>query len=555
MTTKRFAVLLAILTLLVVGSIPVFLDVLPTMKFSVVSIKTTTKQYWSHGVQKGNQVTVETETHTWNVSTGFIGSRGQTSALKTDVIFLSDDNSTFQGDIITLRLHARDDNGRRRYLGGDLWRAAIYNATSRFGSMGKVIDHDNGTYTVHFYAGFSGQVVVQIMLVLQREAIKHQQLIFLPMEFRGYWTGIFKSDGKTENSICFMQREGHWKDMCEYPHPRALGNTVFLCRPPKSLGCNTLAGISASRHSGDGNNKLRTNRTYQFKIPNAPRVIKGFNDRLLIQSSVKSGIITYSVPRCESDLLEPLVTGYWLGMRWYSLVCRNREWNHAKEVQKCLQDKDVYFIGDSTTRQWYQQMLDIAGYPINATDDNWRKRVNTIPGDYNVSGEDAYDMMVTDLKNNVNFTFHHHALSLHGFVPISRFPFSIDVLDELTAPKCNYVIVISLWAHFDFWTTDSYTERLSMIAKGIQHLRGRCPNTVIAIKGSHVRNSMLNYWIYYDMNRIMKDVFRGHGVFFIDIWDMNFAFVAAHQGTMTIHMPMTLIKEEVYMFLSHACLK
>nr|XP_002741283.1 PREDICTED: NXPE family member 2-like [Saccoglossus kowalevskii] len=421
------------------------------MKYSssVIS-KTIGKHYWSHEVQDA-QDTIQIETHTWNVSAGFIGSRGQTSALKTEIIYLSDVNSTFQGDIITLRLHARDDNGRRRYLGGDLWRAAIYNTTSRFGSMGKIIDHDNGTYTVHFYAGFSGKVVVQIMLVLQREAIKQQKLILLPMEFRGYWKGTFRNDNKTENSNCFIQREGHWKDMCEYPHPRALGNTVFLCRPPKSLGCNTLIGISATRIR---NNKLKTN---QFKIPDAPRVIKGFNDRLLIQSSVKPDDNTYSVPRCESDLLEPLVTGYWLGMRWYSLVCRNREWNHAKEVQKCLQDKDVYFVGDSTTRQWYQQMLDIAGYPINATDDNWRKRVNTIPGDYNVSGEDAYDMMVTDLKNNINFTFHHHALSLHGFVPISRFPFSIDVLDQLTAPKCNYVIVISLWAHFDSWTTDSYT--------------------------------------------------------------------------------------------------
>ncbi|XP_006820352.1 NXPE family member 3-like [Saccoglossus kowalevskii] len=561
MASKGFTSILAIVLGIAFVSAIITMTMLPTspkvtMKYAAKTIPAILS--WPQVERVGIQEEIrQTGQHTWNISAASQGSYGRTCASQTEVVFLTDVNSISRGDIIDLSVIARDINGRRRTIGGDLWRAVIYNTGSHFASMGRITDHGNGTYTVQFYAGFSGVVKLQIVLVLQREAVKYQREVFLSIESRASWNGIFRSANKTEMSDCFVKREGEWKDKCEYPHPGASGNTVFLCDPPKSLECNTLANISASKHTR--NSKTETDiiasHQYLFKAPNAVQVIKSFQDELTIQRRTMSDYIKYQVPQCESDLSDTVSDGYWLGTRWYSLVCQNREWHKAREVQKCLQGKDVYFLGDSTTRQWYQQMLQIAGYPMDVTDKNWRNRVDSLPGEYSVSGTDSYDMLVTDLKNNINFTYHHHALSRHWQIPIFRFPYFVDIIDGLASPECNYVILISLWAHFDTWTTDSFTERIFLLARGIKHLMDRCQNTIVAIKGSHERNNINNYWILYDMNRILKDEFKGLGVFFIDIWDMNFAYAFSNKMKMNIHMPMHLIKEEVYMFLSHACLK
>ncbi|XP_077991537.1 NXPE family member 4-like [Glandiceps talaboti] len=491
----------------------------------------------------------------WNLSTAFISNQGRTAANNSKFSLLNRKEDIQQGDLVELQITAIDEYNRPRPYGGDLWQATMYNSSNKFGTMGKVIDHGNGTYSALFYAGYVGQVTMEVMLIVQRETIHWLQNDYRPSELRAAWKGKFVKGNTVETSHCFVQREGTWENKCEFPHPGALGKTKFLCDVPATLPCSSLINIRVD-------NVQSINVILQIKAgvrdhevlfhpPNAMVAISGDVSTLRIRDRKYPS--PELVPDCKVDLPPTISDGYWSGNRWHSLVCKNKPWFDKTEVQRCLKGKDIYFLGDSTTRQWFQKMLEIIGYPVNVTHNNWRQRVTPIPNKYMVTGNDDYKWQIRDLKNDINMIYRHHALTRHSEIPIDRFPFMVDVIDNLPSPKCKYILVISLWAHFDTWTRESYVDRLMNIQQAIRRLRLRCPETLVAVKGPHERGNVFTYWLLLDMVQTMKDVFIGHKVFFIDIWDMNFAYSVVHGHKMDIHMPMELIREEICMFLSYIC--
>ncbi|XP_077870531.1 NXPE family member 2-like [Saccoglossus kowalevskii] len=270
---------------------------------------------------------------------------GRTSAIRTDVVMQTDINYIHFGDVITVRVVARDINGRPRILGGDLWRASIYNTARRFASMGKVIDYNNGTYTIDFYAGSPGVVDLEVVLVLQREAIKYQNDVFRPTEKRASWEGVFRSSNITETSRCVLVRDSTWMDKCEFPHSKALGKTIFVCDLPDSLSCNTLTSISnlASETYADMM-KMDGKIKKLFKKPNAAQVLTSNVTQFIIRGKILlNGNDNNNVPECDVDLPDPTSDGYWLGTRWHSLVCNAKQWNDVAEVQNCFETDTCFY--------------------------------------------------------------------------------------------------------------------------------------------------------------------------------------------------------------------
>ncbi|XP_077993146.1 NXPE family member 3-like [Glandiceps talaboti] len=622
---------------------------------------------------------------TWNISSAVIGSRGRTDPKQSLYKRVQNSSDTFRGDILKFQIIAKDIHCLQRPFGGDLWRVTMYNQRNKFATSGKVVDHNNGTYSVRVYAGSGGTMTLKFTLVLQREAILWLENVYRKTEMKAAWFGIFKQGKVTEKQNCYIQREGTWDNKCQFPHG-ALGKTTFLCDPPKSLPCSTLSFIDVSRkpkgtvtkdavtsnlfkkvkdvlkqqwkENLELKPKLRTyihfknllesekylylncNRqairalaclrlsVLPLKIENGRRrnipptesikkakvmgqlvsaplstnidnevlestdhftylgstitsnlsLDREIDQRIAAQLSKRVGpregdnnqpqttkdslnslpdYSMYSIPPCKAELPEPLSDGYWLEDRWVSLVCQNRQWKDTNEIQHCLKNKEIYFLGDSTTRQWFQAIVQLIGYPMNDIylQKKWRERVQSIPNAYTMTGEDDYNWELQDMKNNITLAFRHHALSRHWQIPIHRFPFFADLLNGLQAPQCNYIAVISLWAHFDLWTLESFLDRLTIVKESVDQLMKRCPDTKIVIKGPHERNSVNSHWLLFDMIGTLKQVFRGPGIFFLDIWDMNFDYAYANKKGMDIHMPTELIKEEVFMFLSHVCLK
>ncbi|XP_078594518.1 NXPE family member 3-like [Branchiostoma floridae x Branchiostoma japonicum] len=70
---------------------------------------------------------------------------------KTKIVVLNRDRLFRQGDVLEVRVTARDAEGRPKAHGGDFFRARLIgNTMLQESSAGDVTDHDNGSYTVQF---------------------------------------------------------------------------------------------------------------------------------------------------------------------------------------------------------------------------------------------------------------------------------------------------------------------------------------------------------------------------------------------------------------------
>ena len=85
----------------------------------------------------------------------------------TEVVVLNRDRLYRKGDVLTVKVVARDKEGRPKTYGGDFFRARLVSSdrSLQASSAGHVTDHCNGTYTVQFPLYWVGRVSVSTCFV------------------------------------------------------------------------------------------------------------------------------------------------------------------------------------------------------------------------------------------------------------------------------------------------------------------------------------------------------------------------------------------------------
>ena len=134
--------------------------------------------------------------------------------------------------------------------GGEFYSATLASVINpRASTAGHMVDHSNGTYSVYFYAGWVGQATLSITRVLTREAVTFIEKDLWDADDRVVWQGYFKTmdnGGSLEDynqmpkGLCRLRNHGNWTGMCEYPHTKALGKTIFICEKPPGVDCKTF---------------------------------------------------------------------------------------------------------------------------------------------------------------------------------------------------------------------------------------------------------------------------------------------------------------------------
>nr|XP_006812465.1 PREDICTED: NXPE family member 3-like [Saccoglossus kowalevskii] len=272
------------------------------------------------------------------------------------------------------------------------------------------------------------------------------------------------------------------------------------------------------------------------KLTSGPNVIK-------IANSPHGRVYEDNLPYCESGLQQPITSGYWQGDIWHSLLCKLTQWQKVPmiTVKECLQGKDMYFLGDSTTRQFSNVVVELFGLGSILQK---RHAARTY-------------RKVTEPTYNISFTFQHHPWAVGGSpYPINEVKFEVDVIDNLRSAECNYVVLVGPYAHYTSWSRESYVERLQLLKEALLRFKQRCPGSDVFIKGSKPRDhNVLTSYIHsndfylFEMNVLMRKIFHGIGAIFLDVWDMNLSYPAPNN----IHMPMEVIRQEVNTFLSYLC--
>ncbi|XP_077985274.1 NXPE family member 3-like [Glandiceps talaboti] len=452
------------------------------------------------------------------------GKRGMTSIQTTRAYFFEGKSKFKAGDYIHIVIEAYDNNGRKRQRGGDFFEPVMYNTKLAKSTAGRVVDYGNGTYSVYFYAAWQGTADFNISLAFTREAILFLNHDILYAEPQGVWQATFGNGNVSEITNCSLLSEGTWQDVCEYTNPTALplGKTVFICKRPENLTCENFVN---HLHSIKDVQKMTTSRihgsTSLFERGKYNGRLQHFN----LKAEITGPIVQLKLPPCGPDIPVPLSDGYWADNKTFvPLMCRSQQWSD-EEVKTCLSSKILYISGGSTM---------------------WQIRKSF-----------KYDFPVSD-HSFKRFSF--VALRLGPFVQtVTSLNFESDVIDTIPHEVCNNstaVFIVNFSFHFVTWTTSAYIERLFHAKLAIVRFLNRCPGSMVLIRLSNPReNDQINQrvhssdWILYDQNRMIRRVFAGIGVRFIDVWDM----VLSHHEPNVVHMPMYIIKQQVEIMLSYIC--
>ncbi|XP_072041675.1 NXPE family member 3-like [Amphiura filiformis] len=446
-----------------------------------------------------------------------------------------------KGDIVKIRIDARDKYNQTRFVGGDFWFALLESKKPAASTAGKVIDYNNGTYLVLFLAAWTGPASISITLVHPSDATTFLKDIFWNTDTKLFWQAIYKSPKNSETVTCSVQTQGIWENKCIYPRPIANGRTTFVCDKPPGLPCSSIEQIKAY-------NKMIANRTAAI-LGNKAFLFEGGNYNQKISGNVKTLHLKESsqtfdpgrLPNCKPQMPTPAIKGYWMDNQWHPFNCRKYNcWTDPAKVAECLRNKEIHIMGDSNGRQYFEYLTALLpSYSSKTTDIN------------------GHIMRYISKKYNITIAFDFHPEGLGSrWIYFSEFHYEVDILDQLVTADCNYVIIISSWAHFVQWKREGLLERFHLLREAVDRFHRRCPNAPIIIKSPHPRNhkSLLarvrsGDFALNEIRKLLRQIFANSGAFYLDVWDMNLAYPAANH----VHMPRTVNNQELFMILSYVC--
>ncbi|XP_040272904.1 NXPE family member 3-like [Bufo bufo] len=444
----------------------------------------------------------------------------------TSIFFLLHPRSTYvMGENLEVLIIAKNHKGQTKRYGGDYFHAKLHSPSLKAGVSGSVTDNYNGTYTASFILQWPGETMVSIKLMYSSEAVAilHEKRATRPDKL--FFSGHFVKNGIEEVVECNVELPG--QDVCEYYDE--LNEEKWVCQRPKTLPCDAYRD-----HSSGGIRNVFNNKEEEFF------------SRALIDQELSTNITSINVlPQkdvikvtrpCTARLKNPNPSGFYYQDVWNSLVCSNQHFNDSKDVAKCLSGKTVYMFGDSTLRAWFENL--VSHVP---TLQQISLHVPHHPG----------PLLATDGEHNylVHFRAHQKPLRMER-IGVKELHYIATELDGLGARK-DMVIVLTFCAHFVTYPIELYIRRLQHIREAITQLLERSPDTKILIKSANTGYNfvMVNDWLSYQLDTVMRAMFSKLPVTILDVWQMT----SCHRLPENLHPAWIIVTNEVDLMLSFIC--
>uniref|UniRef100_A0A8B9BS93 Neurexophilin and PC-esterase domain family member 3 n=1 Tax=Anser brachyrhynchus TaxID=132585 RepID=A0A8B9BS93_9AVES len=205
-----------------------------------------------------------------------------------------------------------------------------------------------------------------------------------------------------------------------------------------------------------------------------------------------------SMDRAEDPTVSP--SGYYYEDHWRPRTHWIHHFNKSDDISKCLQGKVIHLFGDSTIRQWFEYLTSV---PFES---------------------------IIELRYIAN--------ELNGIVG-----------------GRNTVVAITIWSHFSTFPVEVYIRRLRNIRRSVIQLLDRSPKTLIIIRTANVQElgpevSLFNSdWYSLQLDSVMRKMFSGIAVHFVDAWEMSLAHYLPHN----LHPKEVIVRNQIDAFLSYVC--
>ncbi|CAL8323052.1 unnamed protein product [Merluccius merluccius] len=440
----------------------------------------------------------------------------------------------YVGDQLEVLVQMHNFRGRPKRYGGDFLLARLHSPELGAGVAGRVVDHLNGFYSALFPLLWAGVAQVEVTMVHSSEAVAVLQRLREQRPDRVFFKSLFRSGFLSETTMC---------NMCLLPNPQQqpLCNYTDLhtgepwyCFKPKMLSCDTRVN-----HAKGGYLKeIITNK-----------------EALLFQSDVNIKVVIHAsgpdrinvLPKkIENSSVKPepvkyMPSGYYYQGSWRVLGgTPARQFNDSSSITQCLMDKVVHMYGDSTVRQWFEY--------LNASVPEIKE--------FNLHGPmKAGPYMAVDSKHNILLKYRCHGPPIRfSDVRASDLRYVANELDRLSGGP-NAVVLLSIWSHFSTFPVEVYIRRMRHIRRALVRLLDRGPGTLVVIRTANLQAlnqeaSLYNSdWFALQLDRVLRPMFMGLGVVFVDAWEMTLAHHLPHH----IHPPPAIIKNMMDLILSHVC--
>ncbi|XP_075037417.1 NXPE family member 4-like [Mixophyes fleayi] len=415
------------------------------------------------------------------------------------------------GEDFVVQLDMYDYLDKRKTYGGDFIRPRLFSPDLGASVSGTVEDFKNGSYHVHFPLYWAGKAKVSTLLFHPSEGVAALWRARHASEGVLGFQGKFEKHGKEAISKCgFKLYKEQGRELCEYIDP--VYEEALYCFKALNFTCeslNEMRGYDLSiPHITAAERQLFESSNIAVEIPQTFEAIT--------VTRCDNSTITPK-PKCQTGMDSPFPSGYFFNDIWNPLYCNMTVYTIGEDFTKCLQGKNLFLIGDSTLRQYmmhFTEGIKIVKY-FRYHEGGWSNWAM------------ALEAMNTEKDIYVSYKRHGFPLEHPSFYYFKEDMYTSRQIDQRGGGK-DTIFVITMGQHFRQFPLKIFIKRALNIRRAVERLFLRSPDTKVIIKSENTRElfspvEMQGDFHGYIQYLILRDVFQGINVGFVDAWDMTVA--------------------------------
>ncbi|XP_075035268.1 NXPE family member 4-like [Mixophyes fleayi] len=442
------------------------------------------------------------------------------------------------GEDFVVQLDMYDYLGNRKTYGGDFIRPRLFSPELGASVSGRVEDFNNGSYHVHFPLYWAGKAKVSTLLFHPSEGIAALWRARHASEGVIGFQGKFEKHGKEVVTTCgFKLEKEEGKEICEYIDP--VYEEALYCFKAPNFTCESL-------------NEMRG---FDLAIPHLTVAERQLFQRSNIAVEIPQNSVPITVtrcsnstlnpkpkPKCQTGMGSPFPSGYFLNNIWNPVYCNMTVYTTGEDFTKCLQGKNLFLIGDSTLRQFimhFTEGIKIVNY-FRFHGKGWAGWAKTLEA--------------TNMEKDIYVSYKRHGFPLEhsGYYYFKEDMYTSRQIDQRGGGK-DTIFVITMGQHFRQFPLKLFIKRALNIRRAVERLFIRSPDTKVIIKSENTRETLCpverqSDFYGYTQYLVLREVFQGLNVGFVDAWDMTVA-----SATATVHPPGATFASIMSLTFTFAC--
>lgn len=442
---------------------------------------------------------------------------------------------------VLLRVQSYTNQNLPKSVGGDVLFVWAEQANGDGRVAGEVNDHQNGTYTGRITIPWVGMAKISVRIAsffenscLKFHAMKKYGSGAFALKEPGGIKGTFSRGSVEEVTACGPQAFIYNStDLCNFT--KLNDGLSWYCGHPvsKVLNCSHISEFNAGPFLSKGDPQDKLLSPFIAILTDFVTINITQNLPLPVKECYRS-----SVKQSWRD-----TSGYHLNGRWHFFHCNSTFNNSVENYNVCLANKTLYFLGDSTVRQYGTYLL-VRVLKKGGIDLMRMKGQNLV-----------YHPNITVSNFGISVRFIKHAMPFHyprlKPIGIKSLTTELENLAKSEIPDKQIIFLANIFAHFQAFRFSVFRDRTEKLVRAFAKFLTKKTGVKVFLRGPHfyTNSDARTYLIY---KKIIFDLFSEFGlmdkVVYLDVWSISIA-----HGVVPLHPVGNALENQMTQFMSYIC--